>query len=46
MLIYLEKFGSESYEKAKEFREWLINHELKSDLKAYVLADDPYSADK
>jgi Zn-finger nucleic acid-binding protein len=44
--FYLEKFGSESYEKAKEFREWLINHELKSDLKAYVLADDPYSADK
>jgi len=44
--LYLEKFGSENYKKAKEFRDWLTNHELKSDLKAYVLAEDPYSADK
>jgi len=44
--LYLQKFGSENYKKAKEFREWLINHEFKYDLKAYVLAEDPYSADK
>lgn len=44
--IYLAKFGTENYEKVKEFRQWLVNHELKSDLKAYLLAEDPYAADK
>ncbi|MCP4320504.1 MAG: hypothetical protein GY951_16655 [Psychromonas sp.] len=44
--IYLSKFGADNYQKAKEFREWLTNHELKSDLRAYILAEDPYAADK
>ena len=44
--IYLAKFGAANYQKAKEFRHWLSNHELKSDLRAYLLAEDPYAADK
>lgn len=44
--IYREKFGEESYEKAKEIREWLNSHPSKADIRAYILADDPYSADK
>lgn len=44
--IYLSKFGADNYQKAKEFREWLSDHELKSDLRAYILAEDPYTADR
>ena len=44
--IYLEKFGEESYAKVKEVREWLNNHSSKADLRAYILAEDPYSVDK
>jgi len=44
--IYREKFGQESYAKAKEVREWLNNDPCKADLRAYILAEDPYSADK
>lgn len=44
--IYLAKFGAENYEKVKAFRNWLSDHELKPDLRAYLLAEDPYVADK
>ncbi|WP_028864021.1 zf-TFIIB domain-containing protein [Psychromonas aquimarina] len=44
--IYLEKFGAENYTKIKEFRQWLDKQEQKADLRAYILAEDPYSAEK
>jgi len=44
--IYEAKFGHDNYLKIKEIREWLISQENKADLRAYLLADDPYSADK
>lgn len=44
--IYTAKFGVNDYQKAKVFREWLENHELKADLRAYILAEDPYAANK
>ncbi|KXI31019.1 zf-TFIIB domain-containing protein [Paraglaciecola hydrolytica] len=44
--LYLAKFGEDDYEKIKNLREWLIHHPRKSDLRSYLLADDPYSAKK
>lgn len=44
--IYKDKFGDASYKKVKELREWLNHQPNKADLRAYVLADDPYSADR
>ena len=44
--IYLAKSGEGTYSKIKELREWLENHEQKSDLRAYILAEDPYSAER
>lgn len=44
--IYKEKFGEEDYAKVKELREWLNNHPCKDDLRAYILAGNPYSAEK
>ncbi|WP_111980234.1 zf-TFIIB domain-containing protein [Algibacillus agarilyticus] len=44
--IYSAKFGDETYAKVKELREWLSSQDKKSDLRAYLLADDPYSANK
>nr|CAA6827995.1 MAG: Unknown protein [uncultured Thiotrichaceae bacterium] len=44
--VYCERFGEESYEKVKELREWLNSHPRKADLRAYLLANDPYSAEK
>jgi len=44
--IYQDKFGSEDYQKIKEIRHWLNNHEQKHDLLAYLIADDPYSVNK
>lgn len=41
--IYGDKFGQESYSKAREIREWLNNHPCKADLRAYLMADHPYS---
>jgi Zn-finger nucleic acid-binding protein len=43
--IYKEKFGEETYTKAKEIREWLNNHPCKEDLRSYILADDPYTTE-
>lgn len=44
--IYTDKFGQESYHKVREMREWLNSHPCKADLRAYLLAEDPYSAEK
>lgn len=44
--IYNNKFGQETYQKVKEFRDWLETQEHKSDLRAYLFAEDPYSAEK
>lgn len=44
--IYKDKFGNESYGKVKELREWLYQQPNKADLRAYILAEDPYSAEK
>ena len=40
--IYLEKLGEEDYEKAKEVREWLVNHPMRGMLLAFLQAEDPY----
>ena len=44
--IYKDKFGEEAYEKVKAMREWLNQQQNKADLRAYLLAEDPYSAEK
>ncbi len=44
--IYESKFGKETYSKIKLFREWMNSQDNKADLRAYILAQDPYSADK
>ena len=44
--IYKDKFGQETYNKIKELREWLYQQPNKADLRAYILAEDPYSAEK
>jgi Zn-finger nucleic acid-binding protein len=42
--FYEQKFGQEEYEKLKEIRAWLDTHPKRADLKAYLMADNPYSA--
>ena len=44
--IYNDKFGQETYNKVKELRLWLSEQDNKADLRAYLLAEDPYSAQK
>lgn len=44
--IYQDKFGEDSYKKVKDMRTWLAQQENKADLRAYLLAEDPYSAEK
>ena len=44
--IYRAKFGEQDYQKIKELRVWLDGHPHKADLRAYLLAEDPYSANK
>lgn len=44
--IYKDKFGQDSYDKVKELRGWLAEQSNKADLRAYLLAEDPYSAEK
>jgi len=44
--IYKDKFGQDSYDKVKELRGWLAQQSNKADLRAYLLAEDPYSAEK
>ena len=44
--IYQDRFGKEAYQKIIEIREWLDKHEQKQDLLAYLVAEDPYSANR
>jgi len=44
--IYTDKFGDDSYQRVKALREWLVEQPNKADLRAYILAEDPYSAEK
>ncbi|WP_448547030.1 zf-TFIIB domain-containing protein [Thalassotalea fusca] len=44
--IYKDKFGEEDYQTVKEMRDWLSSQPNKHDLKAYLLAEDPYTAEK
>ncbi len=44
--IYQDKFGVDTYAKVKEFRTWLNSQPQELDLKAYLAAEDPYSAEK
>lgn len=44
--IYRDKFGDEVYNKVKETREWLQSQPNKADLRAYLMAEDPYSANR
>ena len=44
--MYEAKFGTDVYTKVKALREWLYAQPQKSDLRAYLLAEDPYSAEK
>ena len=44
--IYRDKFGAETYDKIKALREWLHSQPQKADLRAYLLAEDPYAADR
>lgn len=41
--IYTQKFGVDDYNRVKEIRSWLQNKENKAELRAYILAEDPYS---
>ncbi|MGO3055750.1 MAG: zf-TFIIB domain-containing protein [Halomonas sp.] len=42
--LYRSKFGDAEYQKAQEVREWLHNHSLRADLRAFLMAENPYSA--
>ena len=44
--IYEAKFGKEKYAEIKKMRAWLMSQDQKADLRAYLLATDPYSAEK
>ncbi|WP_087018509.1 zf-TFIIB domain-containing protein [Thaumasiovibrio subtropicus] len=44
--IYHAKFGQDDYSKLRDIREWLATHPQKADLRAYLLAEDPYSAER
>ena len=44
--IYADKFGADTYTKVKELRTWLNAQPQKADLRAYLMAEDPYSAEK
>ena len=44
--VYKNKFGETAYQQVKDFRQWLERQPNKTDLKAYINADDPYSAIK
>lgn len=41
--LYRSKFGDADYDKVKGMREWLQQHPLRSDLRSFLLSDDPYS---
>lgn len=41
--LYQRKFGHADYEKIREVRQWLVAHPDRTELKAYLLTNDPYS---
>lgn len=44
--FYQDKFGDEAYSKVKAVREWIEEQPCKAELRAYLLAEDPYSAER
>jgi hypothetical protein len=42
--FYHKKFGDDLYANIKEMRRWLNTQPHKADLRAYLMAEDPYSA--
>ncbi len=44
--IYQEKFGQQTYQKVKEFRDWLDAQPNRAEIRTYLAATDPYSAEK
>ena len=44
--IYAAKFGEATYKEVKALREWLNAQPNKADLRAYLLAEDPYSTER
>jgi Zn-finger nucleic acid-binding protein len=42
--LYISKFGEADYAKLKELREWLDGKQNKAEMRAFLLAEDPYSA--
>lgn len=40
--LHREKFGDTDYQKIKEFRSWMNNHEKKADIIAYIAADTTF----
>ncbi len=42
--LYKQRFGEADYAKARDIRDWLLDHPLKAELRSYLLAKDPYSA--
>jgi len=42
--MYRKKFGNEDYEKIKSMRAWLVAHPHRNALRAFLMAEDPWSA--
>ncbi|CAK7060764.1 zf-TFIIB domain-containing protein [Saezia sanguinis] len=42
--MYRKKFGNEDYEKVKSVRAWLVAHPHRNALRAFLMAEDPWSA--
>jgi len=40
--VYENRFGAESYQKAKEIRAWLQGHPKRRELLAFLADEDPY----
>ncbi|MFD1260097.1 zf-TFIIB domain-containing protein [Entomomonas asaccharolytica] len=43
---YQQQFGEETYQKLKTFRAWLDKQDKRAALLAYLIAEDPYSANR
>jgi len=44
--LYEQEFGAEDYARLREFREWVRGCEKSAAMLAYLLAEDPYSAER
>ena len=44
--LYTNEFGEENYKKIKDIRVWLNTQPNKAQFLAYLMAEDPYAADK